>query len=82
KQIPRPSVEGDKAIAKGIFRFTLRSIQEDALTQAQAILKVMLRQKKVDRLPEGDCPLSERKTLYGLNRLIDNYWTPMKTGIG
>ena len=82
-KLPRPSADADRAIAKGIFRFTLRAIQEDALNVALVHLKVELNKQKTNRLADNDgILLSGIPILYGFNRLMDNYWTPMQTGTG
>jgi hypothetical protein len=83
KALTLPSEEGDRAIAKGVFRFVLRSIQEDAFGTAVVLLKVKCRRMKTSMLT-GDDPiqLSSVTTLYGFTRLVENYWTPMQTGLG
>jgi hypothetical protein len=81
RNLDLPSEDGDRAIAKGIFRFTLRAIQEDALNVALVFLRIALRQQNTDRLADGIL-LSTIATLYGFQRLMDNYWKPMQTGKG
>jgi hypothetical protein len=83
KALRLPSAEGDRAIAKGAFRFVLRCLQEDAWNGCVARLKTKCKALKTNMLTANDAALlSSVRFMYGLDRLVDNYWTPMQTGVG
>jgi hypothetical protein len=76
-----PSEERDRAIAKGVFRYTLRTIQRAAWARAVEQLKQAAK-KEGTKTPNAKVDFSDfmRRVVYGFNRLVDNYWTPMQTG--
>jgi hypothetical protein len=76
-----PSEERDRAIAKGVFRYVLRGVQQGAWTRAVAGLKVAAKKQKTKTpTPAIDFHLVMEKVTYSFDRLIDNYWKPMQTG--
>ncbi len=80
KQLPKGE-ERDRALAKAAFRYIMRHIQRDAWSAAVAELKV-----RVKEHPKGSekrvvyLKATMLKVVYGFQRLMDNYWTPMHTG--
>jgi hypothetical protein len=73
------SPERDKAIAKGVFRYTMSAIQRAAWGRAVAELRVNVKQGK----SPSDREVSLANVMhygYGFDRLLDNYWNPMQKG--
>lgn len=81
---PCPSEEYDRALAKGVFRYVLRRVQRDAWSAAVGRLKVMVKKAGKKMLAEGLDFHNDvmAKVVYSFDRLVDNYWKPMQTGIG
>jgi hypothetical protein len=80
----QPSLERDVAIAKGIFRYTCKCIEEDHFGLARARLNAALKKQKIDApalLTEG-IDMATSITRYGLHELMKNYWIPMQKGVG
>jgi hypothetical protein len=70
--LPSPSIERDAAIAKGICRRVMQQIQKQRWTNAVAQLKKQGGPVALSNMPAG--------TEWGVDRLIDNYWTTLKKG--
>jgi hypothetical protein len=83
--LPWPSEEHDWAVAKGVFRFILRHVQQGAWNAAVAQLKAKVRKEGKKMFPYAealDFQTVVNRVVYSFDRLVDNYWKPMQTGIG
>lgn len=83
-----PSIERDRAIAKGLVRYLMCALQKQRWSKALALMDADVKaaaeakKKKGEILPIKKRILAEMKaaTEYGLTRLIDHYWKPLQTG--
>jgi hypothetical protein len=78
--VAKKSPERDQAVAKGVFRYVLGFLQEQAYDRAYAQLQRNEKKAAGGAIAPVNFATMFDEIAYGVNRLFENYWRPMTDG--